>query len=157
MINWEKMTKEDWHEWFKKYPWDKAVDDEDMLSWLEYGVPQGWHEYIRDHVYNPIHQLLAPDKLKAFYILQLKEKFGGLRLYWTINSEDYPISPEEYDKIDEIIDNAEKETELLCFRCGRKAEYLTKGWILPICKEHAIEDLEGKEEDFEKRYRKLLN
>ena len=43
MINWEEMTKEDWDEWFKKYPWDKEADDEDMPSWLEYGVPEGWH------------------------------------------------------------------------------------------------------------------
>lgn len=154
MINWEEMSKQDWKEWFEKYPWDRDGEDDEMPSWLEYGVPEGWHEYIRDKVYEPLHELLKPDRVKAFYILQLKEKFGGLRLYYSVNSEKYAISPEEYDKIDEIINVAEEATETLCYRCGEPAQYMTRGWILPVCEKHAKEDLK-ENEVFEERYRKI--
>ena len=68
-------------------------------------------------------------------IMQIKEKFGGLRFY--IEGE-----PEE-SRVDAIINKYERMSERICGICGKPARYLSQGWIYPWC--------EDCKNDFEKQ------
>lgn len=60
-------------------------------------------------------------------ICQIKEKFGGLRFY--IN--------EGSDQMHARINEAEKESYLICEKCGEPGEHRTdRGWWATLCDEH---------------------
>lgn len=68
------------------------------------------------------------DYLKNKYrISQLKEKFGEMRWY------DFGAPKEIYDEHLAIIRKYEGRSAFICCDCGRKAEYLSRGYILPFC------------------------
>lgn len=68
------------------------------------------------------------DYLKNKYrISQLKEKFGEMRWY------DFGAPKEIYDEHLAIIRKWEDRSAYICCNCGRKAKYLSKGYILPFC------------------------
>lgn len=55
---------------------------------------------------------------------QVKEKFGGLRFYFSGGNEE----------VDRLVDVAESESYEICERCGTKEDVETKGWwILTLC------------------------
>ena len=63
-------------------------------------------------------------------VIQVKEKFGGLRFY---------IGAVESDRFDEIYDlvhEAEKESFNVCENCGSRKDVETKGgWLKTLCAE----------------------
>lgn len=67
----------------------------------------------------------------TFIPMQVKEKFGGLRIY----VGDVPDIL--YDEVNEIIDQAEDESYIICERCGKPGQLYTDGWWKTLCKEHA--------------------
>lgn len=58
---------------------------------------------------------------------QIKEKFGGLRFYIGIAS----------DEVHERIRLAEKESYQICDVCGKPGKPRTDGWVRTLCDEHA--------------------
>lgn len=63
---------------------------------------------------------------KDFYVVQVKEKFGGLRFYVTFASEE----------VHDLIHVAENESMYICEHCGKKGEYFYRDklpWILTLC------------------------
>jgi hypothetical protein len=65
-----------------------------------------------------------PDK--TFRVVQIKEKFGGLRFYADNASA----------RMREFIDAAESESFRICEYCGQSANGLTKnkhGWVRTLC------------------------
>jgi hypothetical protein len=83
----------------------------------------GWSKLI-DKIY---------DKLpEDTYVLQVKEKFGGLRFYVGY------ISTE----IQNFIDEVEDESYSICEECGKKGKLREDlGWMLTLCDEHYEEKL----------------
>jgi hypothetical protein len=81
-------------------------------------VGPGWSKLI-DKIY---------DKLPVeVYIMQIKEKWGGLRFYVA------SATPEVYD----VIDAVERESYRTCEVCGKPGKLREDlGWILTLCKEH---------------------
>ena len=85
--------------------------------------------------------------LKAYRIMDIKEKYGTLRWY------DSGAPQEVYD----IIHKYEELSFRTCIECGKPAKYITQGWISPYCEDcikhqiykyDSIEDYyENKEED----------
>ena len=77
--------------------------------------------------------------------IQIKEKYGTLRLYFTT----YP------DGFDEIETEAEKKSETTCERCGKEGKLRGQGWIytscLKHCKEQDRDNLEIVEDAYEKK------
>ena len=73
--------------------------------------------------------------LYDFHIIQIKEKYGGLRFY----IEGAP----EGSRVDGIISKYESMSERICGVCGKPARYLSMGWIYPWC--------EDCKNDFEKQ------
>lgn len=80
-------------------------------------------------------ELVKIDKLNDFYIVQIKEKFGELRIY-----------PNEYysPKITEIIDKYTEISRRTCIVCGRPATKITLNWIAPFCNYCCPKDVRTK-------------
>lgn len=72
--------------------------------------------------------LIERCKAEGVAILQIKEKFGGLRFY-IIGGTD-----ELYDSIDE----AEAKSFTICERCGAPGVLREGGWMQTLCDEHAL-------------------
>ena len=62
---------------------------------------------------------------KSIYVVQIKEKFGGLRIYMSVYS----------DAIDHIITVATEKAYKTCDKCGEPGEHSqTSGWYSVTCK-----------------------
>lgn len=87
---------------------------------IDYGacVGAGWAPIVR----------LACMEIQALggQILQVKEKFGGLRLYCAGDD----------GRVFDIADAAEKACEGRCEECGAPGELRGGGWIKTLCDEH---------------------
>jgi hypothetical protein len=83
-----------------------------------------------------------PEIKKDFEVIQVKEKFGGLRFYTNLIN----------DKIFKLIDEYEKKSEETCERCGKRGFIRNDiGWFMCLCDKH-YKDL--KERRKEKLYKK---
>ncbi len=67
--------------------------------------------------------------LYSYRILQIKEKFGGLRWYAFGDTKDTSNIIHKYEGI----------SERTCIVCGKDAKYMSTGWISPFCEEHKPE------------------
>jgi hypothetical protein len=70
-----------------------------------------------------------------FKVLQVKEKFGGLRFYSNFSDE----------AISHVIRDAEAESLKTCEVCGKPGKPNRGGWIKTCCAEHRPEDVEDQE------------
>lgn len=94
-------------------------------------MPKGWRKAFGIKMCNDIKKQLKKDKiLYRWRIMDIKEKYGTLRLYCNYGST------ELYD----LIDQYERDSILYCIKCGKKAEYISKGWISPYCSNCKIGD-----------------
>ena len=64
--------------------------------------------------------------------VQIKEKFGGLRMYYDTESEDDDFRK----KINDCIYNAESESYTICEICGETGKVRKGNWIKTLCDEH---------------------
>lgn len=108
---------------FKEFPELFRHKDNQMESLMSFGVEtsKGWH----DIIYNLTRMVSEYSKAKKLDIevVQVKEKFGGLRYY--IHGGD------EY--IYNLISKAEDETFKICEKCGKPGKLRTKGWYYTLC------------------------
>ena len=104
-------------------------------------VPKGWHSIVRalseEIRFYLVNKGISP---YSFHIDQLKEKFGAIRLYYSLHCDDKYAD----EGIDEIIEKYEELSEHTCCECGKEATLMSRGWICPYCKDCA-EDLKKKE------------
>jgi len=70
-------------------------------------------------------------------VLQVKEKFGGLRFYIDSGS----------DAIDKCIIKAERESYRTCECCGQPGKCYDDGWMVTLCRECREKQLEGRNRD----------
>lgn len=62
-------------------------------------------------------------------VMQVKEKFGGLRFY--IGG----VDSDKFDKIYDLINTAEEESYKICEECGTRDNVTIEGsWLLTLCK-----------------------
>lgn len=91
-------------------------------------MPDAWRFTFSEQMLKELKEILVKGNyLDKYTILQIKEKYGKLRIY----SNSIPK-----DIMKEYCEWEEKYTELsenTCYFCGDKAEAMTVGWILPIC------------------------
>lgn len=85
----------------------------------------GWNQIVYDMCKEI--QRVANEKKSHIYVLQIKEKFGGLRVYLS----------SYFDEIDEIIDRAEELAYVTCEICGGPGKTYNDGWFETLCEEHA--------------------
>ena len=69
----------------------------------------------------------------TFSALQIKEKYGTLRWYWTGR-----LSNEAEARAEEAIDLAEARSACTCETCGKSGRLFNRGgWFMTACAEHA--------------------
>lgn len=133
---------------------------------IGFGFYKGWLSIVV-RVCSDIDQLLAPDK-HGFHWVQIKEKFGTIRMYWEWD-RDATNSPVEKDTDDALglnksidqcehdrrskisaqlhalVDAAEAETYHVCIVCGARGNQTNfSGHIQTLCPEHAKMKRAGK-------------
>lgn len=88
------------------------------------------------------------EKLKyldpAYRIDQIKEKFGGLRYYFTPSVGTEHIA---FQIMCDVVNEAEGRCSLLCEECGNRGELRGGGWVKTLCDTH--------EEERTSRYAKM--
>jgi hypothetical protein len=99
---------------FVKY---KGYTREDALA----SVGAGWAGLI-NRVYDVLESIKGTVK-----IVQVKEKFGGLRIYTDYGN----------DELDQVIREVGYESVKICETCGKPGEVRGKGWYYTSCVEHA--------------------
>ena len=90
-----------------------------ILEELRSYLPRGWAK-VADMLYNPLNDFVC----EGGKVLQVKEKFGELRVYMSGDNQ-----PD--------ISAAERLAETTCMVCGEQAvSHQSTGWYGPRCKEH---------------------
>lgn len=122
----------------EKYPflipyneWTGKLDEDwnYEYTWLD-DMPTGWRIAFGEQMCEEISaalNLLSEEDKKDYRIEQIKEKFGELRWYsnWTT------------EEIEKVIDKYTYLSARTCVKCGKPAEYISKGWICPWCRDCA--------------------
>lgn len=95
-----------------------------------WGIGRGWLPIVEE-LDREIAEI-DPD----YRINQIKEKFGGLRFYIELVTDD----EEERNHIYELVNEAEAKCDVMCEICGEEGKIGGKRWLKCRCKEHARED-----------------
>ena len=91
-------------------------------------IPTGWRIAFGKQLCDEIKKALKENNyLYKYRVTQIKEKWGGLR--WYDNG-----GPK---KVFDIIDRYENLSMGYCINCGKPAPYMSRGYILPYCRECA--------------------
>ena len=123
MKDWMNDTVKENKELCKLYPF-LDCDRTYNFTWLD-SVPIGWQEsFLR------MCQTLEPFK-EDFEILEIKEKYGQLRVYILTDNEvdEYGVT---YAQVEEVINSYCKSTISICPACGKeksKEKYLCEDCI----------------------------
>ena len=106
--------------------------DNDLL--LE--VPSGWRSLAKDTIDK------LRDRFPGITIDQTKEKFGALRIYYTLTEMDN----DKWDDAYNITLEAEKASTKICQDCGKPGvRKSNKGWLATLCPEHQPEEFDETE------------
>lgn len=94
---------------------------EELLSeCYDYGLPSGWVSRVEQAL-----DELCDLGLKGLRVVQVKEKFGGLRIYANGVNDD----------VNRIIQAAEHDCWDICEDCGAPAQAREiRGWMVTLCK-----------------------
>ena len=91
-----------------------------------FGISDGWFNLLLDLSV----KLEAMEGISSVHVVQIKEKFGGLRFYVdAANNEMY-----------RAIEAAEDASTRTCEVCGEPGESRGGGWIVTLCDEHHEEE-----------------
>jgi len=89
------------------------------LYLCSFGCGEGWRSLVE-----PI--VKRVNETEGVYIHQVKEKFGGLRIYLSTYT----------DGLSQMVDDAERASFKICEYCGTKEDVTSEGgWIKTLCKE----------------------
>ena len=97
-------------------------------------VPEGWQPLL----VNLLDKIESLEDVEVC-VLQIKEKFGGLRFYYQGSGKDFP-------KVRVFVGEAEELSTKTCVVCGNPGTRRYGGWISPYCDEHYKQN-EGEEVD----------
>ena len=119
------------------YPWlivrsrftDEIIDS--PYDWTELDdMPDGWRIAFGEQMCKEMNDEMLTwpeEEYDDFRILEIKEKYGALRMY--VNHE----TP----KLHDIINKYSQLSARTCIDCGKPARWRSQGWILPFCDECA--------------------
>lgn len=113
------MTEDRQQELFAEFPDLFALRHEPAtVSCMAWGIEcgDGWYDLLREACY-----LIQSDKQIQF--TQVKEKYGGLRLYF-LGGGDFE---------DGVVAMAERASYMICERCGSRGRPNDGGWISTLC------------------------
>lgn len=119
----------------QKYPFLQTKDFQGNktfeCTWLDF-MPEGWKQCFGELLCEDILKVLQKSSisLEDFTILDIKEKFGTLRVYCTGSNE---LECE----LEDIINKYEYLSKYTCVLCGKVNVPIYGGWISPYCDECA--------------------
>jgi hypothetical protein len=73
-------------------------------------LPPGWFALV-DRLFADIESGLSPSKVSSLTVTQIKEKWGGLRVYFNVDGDCH-------DMIEDLVEAASLKSEEICMRCG---------------------------------------
>lgn len=121
----------------RDYYSDLRKNFDDATNSLNY-LPRGWVNSFVPQLKDELFDVLG-QYAEDFCVLDCKEKYGNMRLYWHFPDRDY-YTDEDYDyleklcpKIEDIINKYEVISGFICVKCGAEATHFKDG--LPYCKE----------------------
>lgn len=122
------ITNKRKYRWYKIIKWidEKILDNIFILpGYTEWdAIPNGWNKAFGKQYLKELKKQLKKDKmLYEFRIMDLKEKYGSLRLYVNYGSK------ELYN----IINKYESLSYNTCIKCGKPATKYSEGWVCPYC------------------------
>ena len=95
------------------------------IQYWDLFYPEGWRKIV--YKLNADIEAISP----GHTIEQIKEKFGGLRYYCSVD---------DYSKVDDLIIEAEKESMKTCEVCGNFGKIRNnRSWIVTLCDIHDTE------------------
>lgn len=111
-------------------------------SYTELGaLPSGWRKAFGLQICRELKRALLEDggrkRLNSYRIDQIKEKYGELCWYDHGGNEETNNIIAKYTYI----------SRHTCITCGKSADYVTKGWVEPYCREHLPEWIDPDNED----------
>ena len=120
------MAPEGWFEGYRKLS---------KSSPLKFGLDHGdgWFK-----IWVELIDRLKDLNLEEFKFIQIKEKFGKLRVY-------YDSLDKDTNKINKIIAWAERKSAKTCEVCGNPGKLEDDGWLRTICKECRDKKLKKEE------------
>ena len=147
MKDWLRDRAEEAKVWVAKYPFLRFKDNgccpwentEEIESCWMFDLPVGWQIGFGEQMCDELMAALG-EYVDDFIILQLKEKFSSIRLYWgwanrERTDEEAKALAYIYDEIEDIIDKYEGISYNTCVACGKPAEQWNEGgWISGWCK-----------------------
>ena len=129
----KKQIKMKYKKLCKRYPfliirnWKTDKPIEYPYTYLD-DMLYGWKRAFGKQMCEEIRQVLIKGGyLYDYRVVQVKEKFGGLRWY----DEGAPSSI--YRELQDVIDKYEELSYCTCRCCGRPATKISLGWISPFC------------------------
>lgn len=114
----------------------------DMDSNIPYNLPSGWVKLLEDSCIE-LSVILDEERKRTpetkdnplFVPLQIKEKFGGLRFYYMMNTENNDL----VRTVQRLIDKAEDKSYTVCEVTGKPGEFCKSGWhFKTLCEELRI-------------------
>lgn len=96
-------------------------------EWAYACIGKGWHSLI-DAFYEK-----AEQNSFLVHIDCVKEKWGGLRIYWHIYGN-MDFTHPEYKDLDSFLFELEKRSTIICEFCGNNGTmHKVRGWIKTLC------------------------
>jgi hypothetical protein len=122
----EQKLADQWPQWF-----NTGGDISHTLMPRGFTHGDGWFDILWRLCADlePLVAELEAEGGREFEVLQVKEKFGGLRIH--VNHRN--------DTIRQRIEVAEQESFHTCEVCGQPGQLREVGWIKTLCEEHADE------------------
>lgn len=103
---------------------NKGIEKEEALGC----VGNGWAPLI-ERFYETANQSTIP-----IVVLQVKEKFGGLRIYWNSEGENVNYFDGRYLEIDRLIDTLRILSTNTCETCGANGKiHMYNSWMKACC------------------------
>ena len=111
--------------WIDRYPFLR-IEDVDDGCWLD-SLPQGWVDTFGEQMCDDLMEALG-DYAREWEIIQVKEKYGAMRLY-------HNGCPKEIsNNVESIIDKYSYISQFVCTLCGSiDAQLYDDGWVQPWC------------------------
>lgn len=130
----------------KSYDFDNDVyyvpeDYDYSYTWLD-DMPEGWKKAFGEDLCAELKEALDEyDYTDKYIVVEVKEKYGGLRWY----DGGIPEGCKAWD----VIRKYERLSETTCCHCGKPATKISTGWICPWC-DDCVEHIGDKVVDIDK-------
>jgi len=106
---------------FKRFPALKGIEHYGMA------IGVGWYALL-EQLLTDIERLNPT----GFEVLQIKEKFGGLRFYFRVDEE-------FQEPLNKLVAEAERVADCTCEVCGEVGKIRTdRSWLKTLCDTHAV-------------------